>query len=68
MQEFDSELVLDANAAAGILQEIFGAEMTAAPTQCASCGNQGLVGRCWPSCSPRALCCAVPPVRPSSCE
>ena len=44
MQESDSELVLDANAAAGILQEIFGAEMTAAPTQCASCGNEGPVG------------------------
>jgi hypothetical protein len=35
------ELMLDGNAAAGLLREIFGTEMTAAPTQCASCGNEG---------------------------
>ena len=40
----DRDLVLDANAAAGILQEVFGVEMTAAPTECASCGNEGQVG------------------------
>ncbi len=39
------DLMLDANSAAGILQEIFGVEMTAAPTECASCGNEGEVGR-----------------------
>lgn len=38
------ELMLDANSAAGMLQEIFGAEMTASPTECASCGNDGEVG------------------------
>jgi hypothetical protein len=44
MQEMDRELVLDANAAAGILREVFGTEMTAAPTECAHCGNKGAVG------------------------
>ena len=36
--------MLDANAAAGMLQEIFGADMTAMPSQCAHCGNVGDVG------------------------
>ena len=40
----DQELMLDANAAAGILQEIFGVEMTAAPSECANCGNEAEVG------------------------
>ncbi len=38
------ELMLDANAVAGILQEIFGADMTASPTECAHCGQEGEVG------------------------
>jgi Family of unknown function (DUF6510) len=38
------QLVLDANAAAGVLTEVFGMEMTAAPTECASCGNQAAIG------------------------
>lgn len=42
--EMDRELVLDGNAAAGLLFEIFGAEMTAAPTECAHCGNEGEMG------------------------
>jgi hypothetical protein len=42
--EMDRELVLDGNAAAGLLHEIFGAEMTAAPTECAHCGNEGELG------------------------
>jgi hypothetical protein len=37
-------LRLDANAAGGLLFEIFGVEMTAAPTECASCGNVAEVG------------------------
>ena len=44
MQNMDRELVLDANAAAGILREVFGTEMTTAPTECAHCGNHGAVG------------------------
>jgi hypothetical protein len=38
------ELMLDANAVAGLLGEIFGMEMTAEPTECAHCGNQGEMG------------------------
>jgi Family of unknown function (DUF6510) len=37
-------LVLDANAVAGLLDEIFGAEMTASPTACAHCGRAGEMG------------------------
>lgn len=42
--DINRELMLDANAAAGLLQEIFGVEMTAAPSECANCGNVGEVG------------------------
>ncbi len=42
--DISRELMLDANAAAGVLQEIFGVEMTAAPTECAGCGNEGALG------------------------
>jgi hypothetical protein len=38
------ELMLDANATAGLLFEIFGVEMTASPTECAHCGNSGEIG------------------------
>jgi hypothetical protein len=38
------ELMLDGNAAAGMLQELFGAEMTASPTECAHCGAGRDVG------------------------
>lgn len=44
ISDVNRELMLDANSAAGVLQEIFGVEMTAAPTECASCGNEGEVG------------------------
>ncbi|MGE5250545.1 MAG: DUF6510 family protein [Bacteroidota bacterium] len=44
MLDINRELMLDGNAAAGALQEIFGVEMTAAPTECAHCGNQGEIG------------------------
>jgi len=37
-------LTLDGNAVAGFLEEIFGAEMTASPSQCASCGYAGYLG------------------------
>ena len=42
--DINRELMLDANATAGLLYEIFGTEMTASPTECANCGNQGEVG------------------------
>ena len=44
MQDIDRELMLDANATAGLLQEIFGVEMTASHTECANCGNEAEVG------------------------
>ncbi len=42
--DMNRELMLDGNAVAGILYEIFGAEMTASTTECAHCGNVGAVG------------------------
>ena len=42
--DINRELMLDANSTAGLLYEIFGTEMTAAPTECAHCGNEGEVG------------------------
>src|SRR5690349_13837268 len=42
--DINRELMLDANATAGVLYEIFGVEMTASPTECAHCGNQAEVG------------------------
>lgn len=38
-------LMLDGNAAAGTLHELFGAEMTTAIGTCAGCGSAGEVGR-----------------------
>ena len=42
--DINRELMLDANATAGLLYEIFGTEMTAEPTECAGCGNAGEIG------------------------
>lgn len=36
--------MVDGNVASGIFVEIFGTEMTAAPTECASCGQAHQVG------------------------
>ena len=44
MTDMNRELMLDANATAGLLYEIFGTEMTASPTECASCGQEGEIG------------------------
>jgi len=38
------ELMLDGNAVAGLLGELFTAEMTAAPSECVSCGNVAAIG------------------------
>lgn len=45
----DDPLVLDANAVAGEMAEIFGFEMTALTHRCAHCGNLGAIGtlRAW---------------------
>jgi len=40
----NADLMLDGNAVAGLLQEIFATEVTIAPVQCASCGQEGEVG------------------------
>jgi len=42
--DMDRALMLDGNAAGGLLQEIFAAEMTASPTECAHCGREGELG------------------------
>ena len=42
--DMDRALMLDGNAAGGLLQEIFAEEMTASPTECASCGREGELG------------------------
>jgi Zn finger protein HypA/HybF involved in hydrogenase expression len=38
------ELMVDGNAAAGMFMELFGVEMTAAPTECAHCGTKNEIG------------------------
>jgi hypothetical protein len=40
-----SELRLDGNAIGGLLLELFGTELTAAPCVCASCGSREEVAR-----------------------
>ena len=45
--ELNRELMLDGNAVAGVLQEIFGLEMTASPTECAHCGAANDIGALW---------------------
>jgi len=42
--DMNRELMLDGNAVAGLLEEIFALEMTASPTECANCGNVGEIG------------------------
>lgn len=42
--DINRELMLDANATAGLLYEIFGTEMTASPTECAHCGAGWEIG------------------------
>jgi uncharacterized protein DUF6510 len=42
--DMNRTMMLDGNAAAGVLQEIFAGEMTATPTECANCGYEGEIG------------------------
>jgi hypothetical protein len=44
MPENGSDLVLDGNAAAGLLHEIFVTDTTAAQIQCVACGSVSAVG------------------------
>jgi hypothetical protein len=39
--DHDQALVLDGNAVAGLLAEMFSVDMTASPTICVGCGNEG---------------------------
>jgi uncharacterized protein DUF6510 len=59
----DDPLVLDANAVAGDLYELFGVELTAVLHQCAHCGNRSALGtlRAWtrgPGIVLRCLVCS----------
>ena len=40
-------LMLDGNALAGLLYELFEVEMTVAALECASCGREGEMGSLW---------------------
>jgi hypothetical protein len=42
--DLNRSLMLDGNAAAGILHDIFALEMTSNPIGCAHCGRQGALG------------------------
>ena len=42
--DINRRLMTDGNAAGGILDEVFSAEMTASPTECAACGREGEIG------------------------
>jgi hypothetical protein len=44
MTPMDTEFALDGNAAAGLLQEFFACEVTAATLKCGTCGATHLVG------------------------
>ena len=44
MTQDGSNLVLDGNAAAGLLQEIFALEITTAQVRCGTCGSIGEIG------------------------
>ena len=39
--------MLDGNALAGLLHELFDVEMTIAPVECAACGRHGELGSLW---------------------
>jgi Family of unknown function (DUF6510) len=43
--DMNRALMLDGNAVAGLLREVFALEMTATPAKCAHCGAQGEMGR-----------------------
>ena len=43
-RDINRELMLDANGVAGLLFDVFGAEMTAEMTECTYCGNEARMG------------------------
>ena len=42
--DMNRALMLDGNAAAGVLREIFTVEMTTSPAECTGCGREGEIG------------------------
>jgi hypothetical protein len=42
--DMNRELMVDGNAVAGLLQDVFGLEMTASPAECANCGQVNELG------------------------
>jgi hypothetical protein len=42
--DVNRQLMLDGNAVAGLMYDLFGVEMTASPTECAHCGREGQIG------------------------
>ncbi|MFN2484589.1 MAG: DUF6510 family protein [Candidatus Limnocylindria bacterium] len=44
LEGMDADLTLDANAVAGLLQQVFAIEVTATPAECAHCGTVGEIG------------------------
>jgi hypothetical protein len=44
IEDMNRALMLDGNAAGGILYEIFTVEVTASPAECAHCGQVGEIG------------------------
>ncbi len=43
-EDMNRELMVDGNAVAGLLQDVFGLEMTASPAECANCGRVNDLG------------------------
>ncbi len=43
-EPMDRALMVDGNAVAGLLQDVFGLEMTASPAECANCGQVSELG------------------------
>jgi hypothetical protein len=43
-EETTDDRTLDGNAVAGMLERLFGADMTAADSECAGCGRKGEIG------------------------
>ena len=42
--DMSHELMVDGNAVAGLLQDVFGLEMTSSPAECANCGQVNELG------------------------
>jgi hypothetical protein len=66
MTENDFEFVLDGNAAAGALREVFAADVTTAQIQCDTCGSAGAVGALRYYAAPMGVVLRARIARPSS--